>query len=123
MHYFSCRGNKKKLIWYQSGYANEETLNISNSLRSYVLFTNPFEWFDYWTNKNSYNLSTIKNLSFSTLLIYIFKKIFFSSKKVNFLYLSFYLYVILLILFWAYTLQTLDLELYFLTLINNFCKC
>ena len=91
------------LIWYKSGYANEETLNISNSLRSYVLFTNPFDWFDYWTNKNSYNLSTIKNLSFSIMLIYIFKKIFFSSKKVNFLYFSFYLYAILLILFWTYT--------------------
>ena len=93
----------QNLIWYESGYANEETLNISNSLRSYVLFTNPFDWFDYWTNKNSYNLATIKNLSISILLIYIFKKIFFSSKKVNFLYFSFYLYTFLLVFFWAYT--------------------
>ena len=108
----------ENLKWYTSGYASGEALNISNSLRSYQLFTNPFEWFQNWINKNSFNLSTIINLIVSLLLIYTIKKILFTTGKVGRLQIEFLLYCLLLIFYWTLTAPDLRFAIgIFLTIV------
>ena len=58
------------LDWYQKGYAQSESANIRQSLRSYSFDENIVDWFYYWSDKNSYNSSTLINYFATIIIIY-----------------------------------------------------
>ncbi len=58
------------LDWYQKGYAQNESENIRQSLRSYNFDVNIVDWFYYWAEKNSYNSSTLFNYLATVIIIY-----------------------------------------------------
>tara|TARA_B100001029_G_scaffold179764_1_gene190860 strand:+ start:4997 stop:6634 length:1638 start_codon:yes stop_codon:yes gene_type:complete len=65
------------LDWYQKGYAQSESANIRQSLRSYSFDENIVDWFYYWSDKNSYNSSTLINYFATIIIIYSIILLFF----------------------------------------------
>lgn len=93
---FTCFGS---LEWYKFGYASMESFNIQSSLRSYEMGKNIFDWFNYWSNKNIYNQSTLFNFLYSTLFIFFVLSIIFKFNKLKknlIIYLSIFLFTIYL---------------------------
>ena len=87
------------LPWYKNNYALSETQNIRESLRAFNLNMEITEWFKYWTEKNTYNFSSLMNFLLSYLVITLYKLLFYKS-KINMDFFISLLFTITLIAYW-----------------------
>jgi hypothetical protein len=106
------------LSWYSKNYALTETLNIRDSLRAYNYDMPLYDWFEYWTKKNSYNLSSLKNFVFAYVVTFIYKIIFYKTK--NTLYFKIGItYSVFIFVFWISTAPDLRFGIGFFILMNG----
>ena len=93
----------ESLKWYQQGYAELEKKSISFTLRSYSSKTDLNDWFEIWINKYEYNLPTLKNFLVAFIFLNIFNYFVLVNRKFSYIYLSFFVFNIFLVIYWIFT--------------------